>query len=109
MLTLRPAIFDRDVLALDIANFAQAAAERSYELRESGRRRIGEVANHRHRRLLRARRERPRRRRGAGQRDELAALCMSGKQHSERRRGFGHDRLPVATGSPQALRISNRE
>src|SRR5262249_27422334 len=41
--------------------------------------------------------------------DELAALCMSGKQHSERRRGFGHDRLPVATGSPQALRISNRE
>jgi hypothetical protein len=42
-------------------------------------------------------------------RDELAALCMSGKQHSERRRGFGHDRLPVATGSPQALRIRNRE
>jgi hypothetical protein len=42
-------------------------------------------------------------------RDELAALCMSGKQHSEGRRGFGHDRLPVATGSPQALRIPNRE
>ncbi len=40
----------------------------------------------------------------------LARLpCMSGKQHSERRRGFGHDRLPVATGSPQALRIRNRE
>ena len=39
----------------------------------------------------------------------LSALCMSGKQHSERRRGFGHDRLPVATGSPQALRIRNRE
>src|SRR5262249_38659933 len=37
-------------------------------------------------------------------RDELAALCMSGKQHSEGRRGFDHDRLPVATGSPQALR-----
>jgi hypothetical protein len=34
---------------------------------------------------------------------------MSGKQHSEGRRGFGHDRLPVATGSPQALRILNRE
>jgi hypothetical protein len=37
------------------------------------------------------------------------APCMSGKQHSERRRGFGHDRLSVATGSPQALRILNRE
>jgi hypothetical protein len=60
-------------------------------------------------RLLRLRRERPRRSRTAEQGDEIAALCMSGKQHSERRRGFGHDRLPVATGSPQALRISNRE
>jgi hypothetical protein len=59
--------------------------------------------------LLRARRERPRRRSAAEQRYEIAALCMSGKQHSEGRRGFGHDRLPVATGSPQALRILNRE
>ena len=47
--------------------------------------------------------------RATDQRDERAALCMSGKQHSEGRRGFGHDRLPVATGSPQALRIPNRE
>ena len=39
----------------------------------------------------------------------LEELCISGKQHSEGRRGFGHDRLPVATGSPQALRIPNRE
>jgi len=59
--------------------------------------------------LLRARRERPRRCCATEQRDELAAPCMSGKQHSEGRRGFGHDRLPVATGSPQALRILNRE
>src|SRR5258707_4717247 len=44
----------------------------------------------------------PRGRRTAEHRDELAAPCMSGKQHSERRRGFGHDRLPVATGSPQS-------
>src|ERR1700745_4353046 len=65
-------------------------------------------SDHRHCRLLRARRGRPRRC-TAEQRDELAALCMSGKQHSEGRRGFGHDRLPVATGSPQALRILNRE
>ena len=39
----------------------------------------------------------------------LAPLCMSVKQHSEGRWGFGHDRLPVATGSPQPLRIPNRE
>jgi len=57
----------------------------------------------------RAQRERPRGRRTAEQRDELAPPCMSGKQHFEGRRGFGHDRLPVATGSPQALRILNRE
>ncbi len=50
------------------------------------------------------RRLHPRRPRGRS-----PTLCMSGKQHSERRRGFGHDRLPVATGSPQALRIRNRE
>ena len=61
------------------------------------------------RRLLRARRERPRRCRAAEQRDELAAFCMTGKEHCEGRRGFGHDRLPVATGSPQAFRIANRE
>ena len=59
--------------------------------------------------LLRARPERPRGSGTAEQRDELAAPCMSGKQHSERRRGFGHDRLSVATGSPQALRIPIRE
>ena len=34
-------------------------------------------------RLLRARRQRPRCGGGAEQRDELAASCMSGKQHSE--------------------------
>jgi hypothetical protein len=60
-------------------------------------------------RVLGPSRERPTGGSAAEQRDELAALCMSGKQHSEGRRGFGHDRLPVATGSPQALRILNRE
>src|SRR5215813_7953537 len=34
-------------------------------------------------RLLRARRERPRRRRAAEQRDERAPPCMSGKEHCE--------------------------
>ena len=45
---------------LDIASFAQAAPERRDEMRELGGRFQAEKPNHRHRRLLRARRERPR-------------------------------------------------
>ena len=45
----------------------------------------------------------------ANERDELAPLCMTRKEHSERRLGFGHDRFPVATGSPQPLWILIRE
>jgi hypothetical protein len=37
---------------------------------------LAEKPDHRHRRLLRARRERPRRRRSAQQRDELAAFQL---------------------------------
>ncbi len=58
--------------------------------------------------LLRPRRERPRRR-AAEQRDELAPFCMTRKEHCEGRRGAGHDRTRVATGSPQPFRIPNRE
>jgi hypothetical protein len=48
---------------------------------------VSPASPHRHRhfgRLLRARSERPRRRRAAEQRDELAPPCMSGKEHCER-------------------------
>ena len=72
VLTLRPAIFDRHVAAFDIAGFAQALAEcapRSGAY-SAGRPAI-EKPDHRHRRLLRARRQRPRRR-AAEPRDELA-------------------------------------
>jgi hypothetical protein len=60
-------------------------------------------------RLLRARRERPRCRRAAEKGDEHAAFCMTGKEHCEGRRGLGHDRTPVAAGSPQAFRTLIRE
>jgi len=56
-----------------------------------------------------ARRKWPCRCRAAEQRDELAAFCMTGKEHCEGRRGLGHDRTPVATGSPQAFRTLIRE
>src|SRR5262249_20704911 len=87
VLTLCPAIFDRHVLALDIASFFQALAERAHKVREQIRRSAVEESDHRHRRLLRARRERPCSRRAArewpagrgaaDERDECAALHHS--------------------------------
>src|SRR5262249_40633923 len=66
-------ILNHRVAALDVAGFAEPSTERSHPVRGGASRRGIDEANHRHR-LLRARRERPRRRRAAEQRDELAAL-----------------------------------
>jgi hypothetical protein len=59
-------------LALDVADFAQALPEREHTVCERDSRCAAEEPDHRHRRLLRARRERPRGG-GANERDELAA------------------------------------
>src|ERR1044071_7326311 len=67
-------MFDRDVLALDVPSFRQATAELSYAERCVSERCTSQKPDDRHRRLLRARRERPRYRRAAEQRDELAPL-----------------------------------
>ena len=56
ILALGPAVLDRDVAALDEASFLQALAEAGDEMRERTGRRGTEEPNHRHRRLLRARR-----------------------------------------------------
>src|SRR5262245_44194586 len=74
VLAIGPAVLDRRILALDIAGFAQAPTESGYAGGECYSRSAVEETNHRHRWLLRARRERPRRRRAAEQRDELAAF-----------------------------------
>src|SRR5215472_11344492 len=70
---LRPAIFDGQVAAFDIAGFAQPFVERAQTARNN---RIGpfgtENPDHRHRALLRPRRARPRCGSGADERDELA-------------------------------------
>src|SRR5262249_39748060 len=66
------AIFDSDVLTLDKACVFQTLTERGEELWGVVGRPGGEDPDHRHRRLLRACRERPRRRRAADERDELA-------------------------------------
>src|SRR5215470_3644728 len=73
VLVLRPAILDHDILALDVAGFANALPECGQIACTISKRRAAEESNHRHRRLLRARRERPRGR-AAKQRDELAAF-----------------------------------
>src|SRR5262249_25597467 len=64
ILILCPTIFDRQILALDKAGFQQALTEcrRVSGRRSPGRRPRAQESNHRHRRLLRPRRDRPRRR-----------------------------------------------
>src|SRR5215831_6961959 len=63
-------VLDGHVLALDIPGFSEGVAKRGRIARGAfGRPRIYE-RDHRHRRLLRARRERPRRRRAAEQRGQ---------------------------------------
>src|SRR5262249_29906980 len=73
-LILGPAVFDGRVLALDVADLLYALAELAHAVRQPVRRPAVEKSDHRHRRLLRARRERPRRRRAAEQCDERASF-----------------------------------
>src|SRR5262249_59708555 len=58
-LSLSPAVFDRQILALDITGLLQALAKAPKAPRLSVRRLGIEMADHRHRRLLRPRRQRP--------------------------------------------------
>src|SRR5262245_7637547 len=71
-LTLRPAVLHRHVVALDITGVLEALAK-CVPSEEKVIRCRAEKTDHRHRRLLRARREWPHCRRAAEQRDELAA------------------------------------
>ena len=73
-LTLRPAVFNRHVLTLDIAGVLEALAKSAQTLCPPFRRCGTEEPDHRRCRLLRARRERPCDGRAADERDELAPL-----------------------------------
>src|SRR5262245_40953062 len=66
-----PAVIDADIAMLDIASLAQAAPERRNEVRELAGRFQAEKPDHRHRRLLRARRRWPSRRTAAEKRDKF--------------------------------------
>src|SRR5262249_52958879 len=70
---LRPARFDGQVPTIDIASFTQPFVERAQPVCKLAGPFGAEHTNHRHRGLLRTRGERPRRRRAADERDELAA------------------------------------
>src|SRR5262245_40136273 len=88
-LPLRPAVYDRYILALDIAAILQTLAKSTQTVGAYVRRcRRVEETDHRHRRLLRARGEGPRRRRAAEERNELPP------SHA------GHG-LPLRVGVPQ--------
>src|SRR5262249_46345856 len=69
---LGPAVFDRHVPALDVTGIAEALAERGRLGSEPDRRFAIEEPDHLHRRLLRARRKRPRGHCAAEERDEGA-------------------------------------
>src|SRR5262245_39037367 len=71
VLVLRPAILDHNILALDVAGFTKALPECGQIACTIRKRRAAEESDRRHRRLLRARRERPHRC-AAEQRDEVA-------------------------------------
>src|SRR5262249_59558798 len=73
-LILGPAVFDCDILALTKAAILKPLTKCAEEMRVRGGRCTVKKSDHRHRWLLRARGERPRRRRAAEQRDELAPL-----------------------------------
>ena len=76
-LVLRPAILDHDIVALDVAGFTNPLPEGGQITCTIGKRRTAEETDHRYRRLLRPRRERPSRR-TAEQRYEFAPSHVRG-------------------------------
>src|SRR4029450_7468087 len=73
VLTICPAVVDHDVLTLDKASFVQSLANDGDRMRIGSGRTAAEESNHRQPTLLRPRGGRPRHRRAAEQRDELAS------------------------------------
>ena len=73
-LTLRPAVFDGHIPSLNVASLTQAPVKCGHKAGKWTRRSTTEESDHRHRRLLCARGERPCRRRTTEQRDELASF-----------------------------------
>src|SRR5262245_49946188 len=94
-LPLPPVVLGRDVLALNIAGFIKALTERSGTARGDFRRPGTYESDDWHHRLLPARSDRPRRRRAAEQRDELATTDHS-ITSSARANSVGGTMRPIA-------------
>src|SRR5262249_3683817 len=105
-MTLSPAIFDTDVAAIDEAGLRKAASECIHAVCPFGGRYAVKDADHRHRRLLRARRNRPRCRRAAEKRDELAPAHHSITSSARRTRLSGTVR-PIALAALRLMTSSN--
>src|SRR4051812_1048795 len=69
-----PTVFHTQILALDVTALGQPFMKKGQAKGLGLARPAAEIPDHRHRRWLRARRQRPRRRRAAEERDELAPL-----------------------------------
>jgi hypothetical protein len=107
ILVLRPAILDRHILALDVAGFTNALPECGQKTCTIGRRpRAAEEPDHRYRCLLSPRRDRPRSRRAADERDELATPDHS-ITSSARASSDGGTVTPSAFAVVRLMTISN--
>jgi hypothetical protein len=73
---VQPAVLDSDFLALDVAGFVEGFTERTNTAHGGLLRLSVDEADHRHRRLLRARVSRPRCRCAAEQCDEVAPFQL---------------------------------
>src|SRR6266496_2483672 len=88
-MSFRPAVFDCDILAFDIARFCKTFGEGGDERTKILRRRLMKKAHDGFRHPLRLRRKRPRSSRAADKRDELTSLDV---EHG--------DFLPYALSAP---------
>src|SRR5262249_11029155 len=99
-----PAVFDREVLALDIAGVLEALAESAQPTRIALGRLGVEEPDHRHSRLLRSRRKRPCRR-NAEKRYKLAPLHSI--TSSARAMSVGGTSMPSALAASRLITNSN--
>jgi hypothetical protein len=104
VLAIRPSIFDPHVLALNIAGFFEALAERAQQARVYVRRITVDEPDRWHHRLLRTRNQRPRGRHATDKGDEIAPPHVTPKAKAKGyyplilaqgrgRRGSGSDSL----------------
>ena len=107
MLAFCPSILDCDVSTLYIPSLAETLAERCYTALERRGRFGSKIPDHRHRPLLRACHKRPRNRRTAEQRNELAPSHHHSITSSARLRSVGGTSMPSFLAVARLITSSN--